>query len=120
MTSLIERLAEIESQFNIKHGIIKSPGKFEGETVATVYFYEASLDGDGETIAINQDERDFLGIPDQYKYVKVIESNDGFVSLDYLTKEEYYKQEFESDEEDEDDFNEFAQNSIDLDDWSNW
>jgi hypothetical protein len=33
-----------------KYTAHKSPGKFEGETAATEYFYEQSLEGDGDTI----------------------------------------------------------------------
>jgi hypothetical protein len=33
-----------------KYTAHKSPGKFEGESAATEYFYEQALNGDGETI----------------------------------------------------------------------
>ncbi len=31
-----------------EHNVIRSPGKFEGEHVMTLYFYSAYMNGDGE------------------------------------------------------------------------
>lgn len=36
----------------------KSPGKFEGESAATEYFYEQMMNGDGETIFASCEESD--------------------------------------------------------------
>ena len=41
---------EIIAQFDIKDGIIQNPGKFEGEPIHTVYYYELMMDGEGEDI----------------------------------------------------------------------
>ena len=41
-----------------KYTAHKHPGKFEGETAATEYFYEQMLDGDGEVIFGNVDYED--------------------------------------------------------------
>ena len=41
---------EIIAQFDIKDGIIHNPGKFEGEPIHTVYYYELMMDGEGEDI----------------------------------------------------------------------
>ena len=41
---------EIIAEFDIKDGIIQNPGKFEGEPIHTVYYYELMMDGEGEDI----------------------------------------------------------------------
>ena len=118
-----EDLQKIAADYTFKNGIIKNPGKFEGESIMTPYFYEASLNGDGETISLYQFEKDFFKIDSKFKYVKILESDSGFVTLDFLTEEEYYSQEFESDEEDDEEEDDesgfdYVMGSIDLDSWS--
>ncbi|MGH9890685.1 MAG: hypothetical protein ACREA0_01615 [bacterium] len=42
---------EILKKFTVnEHGIIQSPGKFEGEMLYAPYFYDATLDGRGEDV----------------------------------------------------------------------
>ena len=41
---------EIIAEFDIKDGIIQNPGKFEGEPIHTVHYYELMMDGEGEDI----------------------------------------------------------------------
>lgn len=38
---------EVVAQFNVVDGVIRSPGKFEGEPLYTPYFWELALDGIG-------------------------------------------------------------------------
>lgn len=69
---------------------ITPPGKFEGEGADTYHFYQAMLDGDevNGLIEIDESERKDYDISTDKKYVRVDESNDGFVSLRYFTAEE--------------------------------
>lgn len=69
-----------------EHGIIQSPGKFEGEMLYAPYFYDRLLDGcpdeDIEGVAffvVNQDDRDEF--PELYDVVGVAleETDTGFV-----------------------------------------
>jgi len=41
---------EIAKDYDVRNGIIKSPGKFEGEPILTLYYYDAFLNGDGDSI----------------------------------------------------------------------
>lgn len=42
---------EIMDQFKVSDlGIIKNPGKFEGEPLYSVYFWDLVMNGDGETV----------------------------------------------------------------------
>jgi hypothetical protein len=85
-----------------QHGLIKSPGKFEGELVFSPYFYEQSLDGSAEELAymtdgvgeyvclvsVNQDDRKlFPELSDDTAFVAVCESAQGFVNCQELTEE---------------------------------
>lgn len=73
---------------------IKNPGKFEGETVATLYFYDHSLNGDGNVMEVSQEEKEAFDIDANYVYLA--ESNDGFVSLEfYDTRDEAEERETE-------------------------
>lgn len=73
-------LQEVKKDYSLNQfGTILNPGKFEGETLATPYFY--MVDDGVDVIEISDDERFEFGIEDKYTHVCVIESNDGFVSL---------------------------------------
>lgn len=41
--------AEIEKTYKVNNGVIQSPGKFEGESIYTPYFWELLLEGWGES-----------------------------------------------------------------------
>lgn len=66
---------------------ILSPGKFEGEHVSTLYFWEASLNGDGEHLEHYGDEVTIFPLsPDEqahlnthYSHFTIYEREDGFV-----------------------------------------
>jgi hypothetical protein len=71
------------------NGIITDPGKFEGETAATVFYYEGMLNGwesDG-LIELEDADKVRFDIAPEATHVRVDESNDGFVSLRYFTAE---------------------------------
>ena len=72
---------ELEQQFTVKNGIIRNPGKFEGETLATPFYYEIMLDGEGAVIEIEPSDRLDFDIDDKYNYVYVYEDSMGFVNL---------------------------------------
>lgn len=57
MTRLQENpRAQIEREFNVVDGIIRTPGKFEGEAIYVPYFYWAMLNGCGDTIDLSWDD----------------------------------------------------------------
>lgn len=103
MSELNDFIKKTEAEYTIKNGVIQNPGKFEGESIAALWFYEGMLNGDcdSDCIAITRDEGALFGIEDSIKYVKVNESESGFVSLEYLTEEEYYSLSFANEEESE-------------------
>jgi len=69
-----------------KYGIIRSPGKFEGEMLFVPHFYSIYLDGgvddDGKTIKIEitpEDRAEFPEIPKRMKKIKLFITDTGFV-----------------------------------------
>lgn len=85
---------ELTEEFTTnKNGIIQNPGKFEGETLATPFYYDIMLDGEGCIIEIEPSDRLAFDIDDKYNYVYVAESNDGFVSLVWCETREQAEQE---------------------------
>lgn len=78
------------SQYNIENGIIRSPGKFEGEAVYVPYFYESWLLGgaDRETTHFGRSVAGFdLGEEEKVEFpelrgrrtVNLLQRDDGFV-----------------------------------------
>lgn len=75
---------EIETIFKVEKGIIKSPGKFEGEMLYVPYFWE--LDGEGEMLeggavlfeTTNEDLQQFPELEGQ-ETVVLFQRDDGFV-----------------------------------------
>lgn len=82
--------AELRNGYTFnRYGIVTSPGKFEGETIATLYYYDAFLNGEGAVFEVTEEERKAFDISEETKFVYLHESNDGFVSLEYHdTREE--------------------------------
>jgi len=74
------------------------PGKFEGESLATNYYYDLSLNGRETAFYIMPNERLLFEIDSKYTWAKLIESNDGFESLEYW---EIEPDDFEDDEQTE-------------------
>lgn len=68
-------------------GVIRSPGKFEGETLAAPYFYGLSCEGwssfDVGSVSVfelSAEEQAALGETDRFLYLE--ESDTGFVTLE--------------------------------------
>ena len=72
-------------EFYPKTLIVKSAGKFEGETIATLYYYDCFLNGGEVVFEISGDEKQAFLIGDGYKYVYLYESDNGFVHLYFCT-----------------------------------
>jgi len=73
--------AEILAQYEIKDGIIVSPGKFEGEPLYAPYFYSIWLDGgaDSASLAIlPEDRKAFPEIPARRRKFWLSEDAQGF------------------------------------------
>lgn len=82
-------LAELQKEFNIdKNGIITNAGKFEGETLATPFYYDIMLDGGGDCIEIESSDRLAFGIEDKYNFVVIVEDSNGFASLSWHETQE--------------------------------
>ena len=87
---------EIETEYTITTGVIRNPGKFEGEMLYAPYFYDCSNDGeflcgldDGEYVTLvevgAEDREQFPEIDATTTFIKVRESEQGFVSVTELT-----------------------------------
>jgi hypothetical protein len=52
-----ETLTNLAEGYTVdERGIIRSPGKFEGESVSILYWYDAMMNGDGEPIEPDDDD----------------------------------------------------------------
>lgn len=72
-----------------RHGVCTSPGKFQGEFIATIYYYDMYLNGVGTIMEVSDDEREAFGLGENENFVYLYESNDGFVTCYYFpTREE--------------------------------
>ena len=103
VTRILKSLARARKNFEIdRHGNVKSPGKYEGEQIHTIYFHELVLDGFGNPIyEVTEDESgnpeafgdDFL-VEDVERYlmptlgkakkIRVTYSEQGFVGCEVL------------------------------------
>lgn len=107
--------AEIESEFDVRDGVIKDPGKFEGEPVYAPYFYDLwlesgadedmyGLDGVEHSIFFVSDE-DRAQFPElkDVEAIHVWEGETGFFNTEAVTREEWeaFKAQHESDEDEE-------------------
>jgi hypothetical protein len=81
-------LAKLAKGYTWRDGIIVSCGKFEGETLATLYYYDAYLNGNSTVMEVSKEEREALGLHESDQWVYVAESNDGFVSLEFYMAQE--------------------------------
>ena len=77
---------QIEKDYKIHDGIIRSPGKFEGEPVYVPFFYDWSLECGDSTVMIT--EPDIVQFPELTGYSAIIvgESGNGFVFHKLLTQ----------------------------------
>lgn len=77
---------EIEAQFTVVDGRIRSPGRFEGEMVYVPHFWDIGMDGfadrdDGSTWGFDVTQEDKAEFPELKKRrtVKLYQRDDGFV-----------------------------------------
>lgn len=77
-----------------EHGVIRSPGKFEGEMIYVPYFYDQSLDGGGDILSCSEchsfhaerftvwasECEDFPEL-EGIEYITLIEDSSGFVFI---------------------------------------
>ena len=61
MDSVMEAAARIREEYDIVDGIIRNPGRFEGECEWVPYFWELALDGDGEDVSEYDEEGGCIG-----------------------------------------------------------
>ena len=48
MSAATDFLAKVHEEFTVVDGIIRNPGKFEGECVWVPYYWDLALNGEGE------------------------------------------------------------------------
>ena len=77
---------EIESQYRVENGIIRSPGQFEGEAVYVPHYWGIYLDGfadrdDGNVLGFDVTQEDKAEFPElkRRRTVKLVQRDDGFV-----------------------------------------
>lgn len=76
-----------DGTFNLD-GYHSGPGKFEGEPLATEYFYMQSLDGGDNVLEVMPDEQRAFGLKWNDNYVYISEDGNGFVHAAYFTNED--------------------------------
>ena len=85
---------EILKDYTVKSGIIRSPGKFEGEPLYAPYFWDLVLEGTGEVYSVtpfeecdeswrveidDEDRREFPELLQTAKYIRLWVDDNGFV-----------------------------------------
>jgi len=77
---------QIMNEYDVESGVIKSPGKFEGEALYVPFFYNAYLDGmadeyDNDVVIFNISDDDCVKFPELrgVKTLRLSESDSGFV-----------------------------------------
>jgi hypothetical protein len=97
-------------EYTIEDGIIRSPGKFEGEPAHALHFYHYMMDGSAEVCAcgacyMSIDAEDAALFPDLADsiggYVHLSVSDSGFVYTEVVSAKELEEHEAENMEEDE-------------------
>ena len=81
---LLTKLVPAELRYNYtfnRYGIVTNPGKFEGESIATLYYYDCFLNGGDAIFEVSDDERKAFDIGPAYTHVYLYESDNGFVHL---------------------------------------
>lgn len=78
--------SEIEASYRVEGGIIRSPGKFEGEAVYVPHFWKIGLEGfadrdDGKVWGFDLTDEDKAEFPELKgrRTIKLLERDDGFV-----------------------------------------
>ena len=77
---------DIEKDYRVENGVIRTPGKFEGEAVYVPYFWEAFLNGmadrdNGRVLGFDLTADDKAMFPELKgrRTVRLYERDDGFV-----------------------------------------
>lgn len=82
-----------------RQGMVKGPGKFKGESIATLYYYDQYGNGGDTIFEISDEERKAFDIGAGYTHVYLYESEQGFCHLYFCTSlaeaEEMESDEFE-------------------------
>lgn len=80
---------DIEREYTVQNGIIRNPGKFEGEPIYAPFFYDALMNGmadedDGDEAWFDITDEDRAMFPELGACTRVIlrQSDQGFVSCD--------------------------------------
>lgn len=101
LQEIADKVDELSADYSVDEirsphtGHIVSLGKFQGQPVEALYWYDAMMNGDGEMIQeytvfeADADEQQFFGMPKDERFVFLYESNDGFVSISHADIEEY-------------------------------
>ena len=86
MSDIQDKVSKLRKNYKVERGIVRSPGKFEGEPLYVPYYWGEYLDGgadddEGCTLKFNvtTEERKALGIPKRKKVVRIMETEQGFV-----------------------------------------
>jgi hypothetical protein len=84
---------DIEAEYTIENGVIRNPGKFEGEPIYAPYFWDALLNGfadsDDDGVAVFDIEAsDIEQFPElaNVERIALYESDQGFVYLESTFK----------------------------------
>jgi len=78
---------EIEENYEVENGRIRSPGAFEGEAIYLPYFWSQAMEGfadrdDGKTFTIfitKEDKKLFPELGNRRKTVKMYQTEQGFI-----------------------------------------
>jgi hypothetical protein len=83
--SMLNSRKDIEDSYTVEDGVIRSPGKFEGEPIYVPYFWEVYLEGFGEEmgdyVLFDVEPSDIVEFPELKgkTMVKLTENDQGFV-----------------------------------------
>lgn len=80
---LISKLAELAKDYTWQNDLVADLGAFEKESLATLYFYDCMMDGEGDILQITTLEKEVLGLNPDANYCLITISNNGFVFADY-------------------------------------
>ncbi len=77
---------DILAEYEVEHGTIRTPGKFQGEALYVPYFWDAFLNGcadrdNGQVLGFDVTDDDKKEFPELRKRrtVKLVETDQGFV-----------------------------------------
>lgn len=101
-TAMLVELCRVLYGFNLdtdnawnNNGAVCQPGKFQGEPIETLYFWDQYLQGSGEAIGdwtvfpVDPTEQQVFALDKATRYFAVRETSDGFVIRAEMTEAEY-------------------------------